>query len=138
MTATSQKLEGMAVKADAMRPGGFGLDPTFTYSDFALRLDHASGGHIKARDGWEAYQRDCERLRRSDPLVFARAEVAGYEARIAEGLRALRVYVRLFCQTGDRVLYKENGIDFEKTAIRLWVERLAQARVNLEAQRTPA
>lgn len=97
MKAGSPRLERMAAKAGAMRPGGFGI----------------------------------ERLHRGDALVFARAEVAGYEARVAEGLRTLRGYVRLFRQTGDRVLYKDNGIEFEKALIRLCAESLAKARANL-------
>lgn len=104
------------------------LDPTLNYQDFALRDDHAAGGHCRARTAWDAYKGECERLRREDPGAFARAEIAGLEARIAEGLRALRVYVRLYRRSGDRVLYKENGIEFEKAALRLWTARLTAAR----------
>lgn len=110
------------------------LDPTLTYQDFALRDDHAAAGHRRARAAWEAYKGDCERLQREDPGAYARAEIAGLEARIAEGLRALRVYVRLYRRTGDRVLYKENGIEFEKAALRLWTARLKTAR-DISAQR---
>lgn len=104
------------------------LDPTLNYPDFALRDDHAAAGHRRARAAWDAYKGECERLRREDPGAYARAEIAGLEARIAEGLRALRVYVRLYRRTGDRVLYKENGIEFEKAALRLWTTRLGAAR----------
>ena len=104
------------------------LDPTVTYQDFALRDDHAAAGHRPARAAWDAYKGECERLRREDPGAYARAEIAGLEARIAEGFRALRVYVRLYRRTGDRVLYKENGIEFEKAALRLWTARLSAAR----------
>lgn len=113
-------------------------DPTLSYQDFALRHDHATCGHRRARAAWESYKADCERLRREDPGAYARAELAGLEARIAEGLRALRVYVRLYRRTGDRVLYKENGIDFEKSLLRLWTARLEEARVRLPADLRPA
>ena len=103
-------------------------DPTLNYQDFALRDDHATAGHRRARAAWDAYKRECECLHREDPGAYARAEIAGLEARIAEGLRALRVYVRLYRRTGDRVLYKENGIDFEKVLLRLWTARLTAAR----------
>ena len=129
MTATSPRLERMTVRADELRPV---LNPTLTYQDFEQTDDHAEWGHLKARAAWDAYRHSCERLHREDPAAYARAEVAGYEARIAEGLRALRVYVRLFRQTGDRVLYMDNGIDFEKTLIRLWSGKLSAARANLE------
>ncbi len=104
------------------------LDPTLTYQDFALRDDHAAHGYLRARTAWDEYRAACERLQRDDPGAYARAEIAGLEARIAEGLRALRVYVRLYRRTGDRILYKENGIEFEKALLRIWVPRLAAAR----------
>ena len=104
------------------------LDPTLSYQDFALRYDHAAAGHSRARAAWDAYKEECERLHREDPSAYARAEIAGLEARIVEGLRTLRVYVRLYRRSGDRVLYKENGIDFEKSLLRLWTVRLNAAR----------
>ena len=110
------------------------LDPTLGYQDFALRYDHAATGHHRAHAAWQAYKEKCERLARDDPEAYRRAEIAGLEGRIAEGMRALRVYVRLYRRTGDRVLYKDNGIDFEKSLLRLWNERLAAARRGLAPQ----
>ena len=136
MTAQSPRLEREAQAVDARRKPV--LDPTLGYQDFAQKDDHAAWGHLKARAAWDTYKHSCERLQREDPTAYARAEVAGYEARIAEGLRELRIHVRLFRKTGDRVLYKENGIEFEKTAIRLWVGRLEAANENLEAMKDPA
>ena len=104
------------------------IDPTLSYQDFALRYDHAATGHRRAHAAWQAYKQECERIAREDPEAYRRAEIAGLEGRIAEGKRALRVYVRLYRRTGDRVLYKDNGIDFEKSLLRLWNERLAAAR----------
>lgn len=107
------------------------LDPTLDYQDFAVRFDHAAAGQRLALAAWETYKAECHRLRHDDPDAFARAEVAGLEARIAECRRAMRIYVRLFRRTGDRVLYKENGVEFEKSLLRLWTTRLKQVRKRL-------
>lgn len=113
------------------------LDPTKTRSDFD-HLDHAAWGFKKAEAAWKAYDQECKDLHTRDPLAYARAEVAGYEARVAEDRRDLRFAVQCFrswiaVADGARFQQWREEIKYCKSILRLHLEHLQRARKNLEA-----
>ena len=108
-----------------------GFDPTKTFDEFS-RYDHGIGGGAASRAAWRCHKARCDEWRRSDPTGYFMAEAAACRRRVTEGLRALRVYVRLFRRTGDALLHKRNGIDYEKAMIRLWQRRMADAKSALQ------
>ena len=108
--------------------GAGGLDPTHTFDPFRRRYDHATDGGKRARAEWRHYRRLCADWQRADPAGYLAAETEACNRRVAESLKALRIYVRLFRLTGDAFLYKRNGIEYEKALIRAWRRRLAGVR----------
>ena len=81
------------------------------------------GDGERARAASRHHRGRCREWWRVDPAGYRAAETAACTLRVSESLQAMRVYVRLFRRTGDFLLFKRNGIEYEKAAIRAWLRR---------------